>query len=533
MTLRNEGRAEPTLQASQERDAAFAMKLIRLPKVLPTCLIALAFPVSQTIAQTPAGGVQLNNTAQKLVESIHGQALWSHLLDFQRIADENPGPNGHGNRDTGTPGYKASVDYVARLLRGAGYRVTIQPYLYRNIEIGEDAQLTTPDKRYVFNQDWFVARLSAGGTISAPVQPASSSGSGGAPEEWKGFVPGHVALLQRGSCSYDVQVANACAAGAAAVILYNHDGAGCALEPAGPDDGSAFQVRLTRPATIPVIGMASFAVGAELRRQCEEGHPPVVRLDIPAVQKSGVDYNVIAESSFGDADHVVVVDAHLDSIYGAGILDNASGSSTILEVALQMARTPTRNRLRYIWFGGEEIGLLGSRYYTENLTAAERERIAFDVDVDVTATPNYDYLVADPAFAPNAQRFPPNVVPQSRVGNEFFADYFDSVGIPARAAWFGNEGTDSNSFSLIGIPNTGILTQQDCCKKPWEIEIWAGVLGNYEGKIPSFNGGCVDFPGRFCDNLDNNDPAVLEVASKASASAIFALANFQFARGSR
>ena len=508
------------------------MKLAQLPKVLLACLISIAFPVFQALAQTTAGVVQANDTAQKLVASIHGQALWSHLVDFQRIADENPGPNGHGNRDTGTPGYKASVDYVARLMREAGYHVTIQPYLYRNVEIGEQAHFTAPDKSYVFKQDWFVARLSAGGTISAPVQPASGSGRGDTPEEWKSFVPGRVALLRRGSCSYDLQVTNACAAGAAAVILYNHDGADFALEPAGPDDGSAFQVRLIRPATIPVVGMASFAVGAELRRQCEEGHAPLVRLDIPAEQKSGVDYNVIAESPFGDADHVVVVDAHLDSIYGAGILDNASGSSTILEVALQMAKTPTRNRLRYIWFGGEEIGLLGSRYYTENLSAAERQRIAFDVDVDVTATPNYDYLVADPAFAPNVQRFPPNVVPQSRVGNQFFADYFDTIGTPARAAWFGNEGTDSNSFSLIGIPNTGILTQQDCCKKPWEIEIWGGVPGNYEGKIPSFNGGCVDFPGRWCDNLDNNNPSVFEVASKASASAIFQLANFQFARAS-
>ena len=112
-----------------------------------------------------------------------------------------------------------------------------------------------------------------------------------------------------------------------------------------------------------------------------------VRLDLPAETRSGVDYNVIAESPFGDADHVLVVDAHLDSIFGAGILDNASGSATILEVALQMAETPTRNRLRYVWFGGEEIGLLGSRYYTENLSPTERAQVAFDIDVDVTATP--------------------------------------------------------------------------------------------------------------------------------------------------
>ena len=41
--------------------------------------------------------------------------------------------------------------------------------------------------------------------------------------------------------------------------------------------------------------------------------------------------NVIAESKGGDPNHVLVVDAHLDAIFGAGMLDNASGSATILE----------------------------------------------------------------------------------------------------------------------------------------------------------------------------------------------------------
>ena len=58
----------------------------------------------------------------------------------------------------GTPGYKASVDYVARLMREAGYRVTIQQYLYRKVEIGAQAQFAAADKSYVINQDWFVAR---------------------------------------------------------------------------------------------------------------------------------------------------------------------------------------------------------------------------------------------------------------------------------------------------------------------------------------------------------------------------------------
>ena len=71
-----------------------------------------------------------------------------------------------------------------------------------------------------------------------------------------------------------------------------------------------------------------------------------MQIDVKGHQKSGIDYNVIADSPYGDPKHVVVIDAHLDSIYGAGMLDNASGSTTILEIALDMAKTHTRNRLR-------------------------------------------------------------------------------------------------------------------------------------------------------------------------------------------
>jgi Predicted aminopeptidases len=58
-----------------------------------------------------------------------------------------------------------------------------------------------------------------------------------------------------------------------------------------------------------------------------------------------------------------VIDAHLDAIYGAGMLDNASGSATILDLARMMKNVNPTNELRFIWFGGEELGLLGSHYY--------------------------------------------------------------------------------------------------------------------------------------------------------------------------
>jgi hypothetical protein len=207
------------------------------------------------------------------------------------------------------------------------------------------------------------------------------------------------------------------------------------------------------------------------------------------------------------------------------MLDNASGSTSILETALAMASTPTKNRLRYIWFGGEELGLLGSQYYTTHLTTAELHRIIFDVDVDVTATPNFDIQIADPAYAFNVGQFPSNVVPQSKVGNDAIEDYFTAEGVVSQSAPFGNSGTDSNSFALVGVPDTGFLTEQDCCKGQAEVDIWGGYLGNYEGTVPGNDGGCADQPDKWCDNLSNNDPFVLGLVSKAVAHVTLELAN--------
>jgi len=458
---------------------------------------------------------RVNETPEKLLECIQPSSLWNHLAHFQKIADEHKGSDGHGYRDTGTPGYKASVDYVAKLMRQAGYHVTVQQYQYNASKVTGVPQFGTPDQSYTVTRDWLVAQLSGGGTLTASIQPAGGSGEGCFAGDFSTFVPGHIALLERGTCAYDAQVTNAEKAGAAAVILYSSGNA------------TPFPVRLTHPATIPVVSV-SYAVASELLRRYATENAPAVHLDIRMRPTSGIDYNLIAESPFGDRNHVVVVDAHLDSIFGAGMLDNASGSTTILEIALNMAKTRTHNQLRYIWFGGEELGLLGSAYYTTNLSSAERKRIAFDIDMDVTATPNFDIWIADPAFAYNVNQFPPNVVPQSKIGNKFFEDFFTSIGVVSQSSTFGNSGTDSNSFALIGIPDSGILTRQDCCKAQSEVDIWGGFLGNYEGTVPGSDGGCVDYPERWCDNLSNNDPFVFGLASKASAYVTLKMANHVF-----
>ncbi len=467
-------------------------------------------------------------TAPALVGCIAQDALWSHMVAFQQIADANPGPDGHASRNAGEPGYLASVNYVAGLMRAAGYRVTIQPYTMTYTGFSSTPllnELSPTPHTFTLGPDFVAPSTSGSGDVTAPIQPVggilipapaalNSSSSGCTSTSFTGFVAGRIALIQRGTCSFDQKIALAATAGASGVIVFNEGSTGRTT--ASSCGGLVNH-------GIPVACLASYAVGENLYTQAQQG-PITARLRIQTVVDPGrVDYNLIADSPHGDTNHVVVVDAHLCAIYGAGMLDNASGSSTILEIALKMAGTSTRNQLRFIWFGGEELGLLGSYHYTRTLPAAELGRIVFDIDADVTATPNYVYAIADPANSTGVSSFPANVVPASQVGNNYFASYFTAAGLPYQSR--SNDGTDSYEFAQVGVPNTGVLTGQDCCKTSTDVSKFGGYVGNYEGTVPGTDGGCVDRPFLWCDNLSNNDPVVLTTVSKAFASVVFNLAN--------
>src|SRR5690242_18001492 len=81
-------------------------------------------------ANTTACANRVNNTARKLVDCVNRDDLWTHMVKFQQIADANPGADGHPSRNSGEPGYKASADYVADVMRAAGYDVTLQEYKF-------------------------------------------------------------------------------------------------------------------------------------------------------------------------------------------------------------------------------------------------------------------------------------------------------------------------------------------------------------------------------------------------------------------
>jgi len=449
--------------------------------------------------------------------------MYEHLSAFQQIADSHG-----GNRVSGFPAFNESVDYVDGRLTAAGYEVTVQPF-----EFPFNADRTPPvfqqtaptATTYVDGTDFASMTYSGSGDVKADVTavdlvvpaPGAANGntSGCESADFAGFPAGTTALVQRGTCPFRQKADNAQAAGAGAVIVFNEGQPGRTAAVAGT---------LSTPGvTIPVVG-TTFAIGDDLRNNVTNGPTgSEARVRVDRVNETRTTYNVLAETPTGDPDNVIMVGAHLDSVpRGPGINDNGSGSAGILEIAEAIAArdiTP-RNKIRFAFWGAEEFGLLGSTHYVGQLSAAEKEKIALNLNFDMIGSPNYVRFVYDG----DNSKFP--VGPGSADGPQgsgeierVFHDYFAGVGLASSETPFSGR-SDYGPFIAQGIPAGGLFTGAEGVKTADEAAIYGGTAGvAYDA--------CYHLA---CDTIANVNRQGINEMADAAAHATLILAKRNFAK---
>ena len=130
------------------------------------CAVGLAvIPAAQADDETKCG--RTNNSVRKLLECVTLKGVLEHERALQSIADANG-----GTRASGTPGYDASVDYVERRLKKAGYVVTRQSFdVFMYEEVGPSAlEQTSPNAvTYVEGTDFAATPHSEPGDVTAAV----------------------------------------------------------------------------------------------------------------------------------------------------------------------------------------------------------------------------------------------------------------------------------------------------------------------------------------------------------------------------
>ena len=233
-------------------------------------------------------------------------------------------------------------------------------------------------------------------------------------------------------------------------------------------------------------------MGNELYQAYKAGANPTVNMTIDAQVRDRFFPQVLAETQGGSPNRVVVAGAHLDSVAaGPGINDDGSGTSAQLEIAKQIAAkklVPTQ-KIRFMWFGGEEEGLIGSNYYAEHLSQTEVNKIMVMLDTDMISSPNFARLVYDGngSVAGN-----PAGPPGSGEVERVFTDWWSSQGFASEQIPFDGR-SDYVGFTDRGIPAGGIFAGAEEPKTKQQVKLYGGVAG--EQLDPCYHA--------FCDRLSS------------------------------
>ncbi|KAJ3107607.1 hypothetical protein HDU97_003601 [Phlyctochytrium planicorne] len=421
-------------------------------------------------------------TTPILAETITDAGLETHLKAFEKIAADN-----HGSRSI-LNGYNDSAAYIIKQLKEkTNYEVKVQEFQYPHFENVSPPKLSIAglDRRLEVGKDYDTFPNSGSGSLKNGKIQAIQTGC--SLEDFATFQPGSVALISSSGCLYRTKISNAVKAQAAAVLFYTTAPyGGPPLGRVNPDAGKTPVIGLAHPLALDLLQLVASSVG---------GVPVRVDLETATHFRSVTTINVIADTPAGDPSKVIVAGSHLDSVpAGAGINDDGSGSSATLEVALKLYSTglskKLKNRVRFAWWSAEELGLLGSTHYVDDLAKnhpEELRKIVLNLNNDMIGSPNGVRFIYNGREAENATLRQPSGVIQS-----IFEDFFDLAKKPHDPTPFDGR-SDYGGFLKYGIPAGGLFTGAEGIKTVEQAKRFGGTPGiPYD---PCYH--------QSCDTLDN------------------------------
>ncbi|MDQ2870746.1 MAG: M20/M25/M40 family metallo-hydrolase [Acidobacteriota bacterium] len=329
---------------------------MRVPRVFVVAAVALSLVSG---VASPQAAVESEDRVDRIVGRVMARG-GAHAF-LQRLTDTI------GGRVTGSPESRATSDLLLRALRDAGF---------------EDAHF----EEYALVSRWQRGRA-AGSVVSPVTRPLAFASYGWAPGT-KGEVT--ASLVDLGAPPNDDSAVPADRVRGAAVIVEPYGvkeapgqvmraalarklaraGAAVMLIPSDKPHRmlytSAFGFYPGAP--LPVLSVAREDV-LFLRRLLAKG-PVRVTFDVgnTADTTPARERNVVADIRGTTPGEVVLVGAHLDSWdFGQGAQDDGVGVAAVLEAArvLKSLGIQPRRTIRFVFFSGEEQGLLGSRAYIE------------------------------------------------------------------------------------------------------------------------------------------------------------------------
>ncbi|WP_006244688.1 M28 family peptidase [Mycolicibacterium tusciae] len=449
-----------------------------------------------TSCSSPDSAGPSPDLAAELAGKVGADGMYSHLNELQRIADANG-----GNRANGTPGYDASVDYVAKFLEDKGFDVQTPEFEILERSGGGKPQLTIGGRNYSVDQASLLITTPRNGLSAVTLRPQKTAAGCRAADYGTASMKGAIAIVDDTGCSIVDKQNAAVDRGAVGLLVVSAPAPG-AGSPAGLFTPGYYQ-QLAVP-----VGVIGNDANAALRRTTA---PVKLVLDNKPVMKKA--RNVLAQTKSGDTNNVVMVGAHLDSsAVSPGINDDGSGVAAVLETAAALGASPQiKNAVRFALWGSEENSLQGATKYIRGLPRGALDEIALYLNVEMIGSPNAGYFTYD---GDQSGQLNPEIgldtIPEGSAGIErTLATYLNSAG--ARPADMPlTRYTDYSAFLTAGVPVGGVTAGASQRKTEVQARLWGGRAGlPYDPNYRTAR-----------DTVDNIDRNALSVMGAAAAFAV-------------
>ncbi len=268
-------------------------------------------------------------------------------------------------RTSGSPEEKKAADLLEETCRSWNVKAYQEPF-----EVG-----TASIEKAVFAFDGREIpckgyKLCGSGSVAAPflylpnTDPASLSAA-----------KGNVVLLDTGLTYWLYH--DLLDAGALGFITYDGD----VRYPDSDIDQKTLRPYVSKGRVVPCVN-----INAKDALALVEAQPKEVTIDIAQQESKTLSQNVIADLP-GRTDEWIVLSAHYDSTpLSHGAYDNMSGCIGLLGILEALkGKAPLRYGLRFVFCGSEEVGLLGSKAYTE-AHKEELDKVALNINLDMIGT---------------------------------------------------------------------------------------------------------------------------------------------------
>lgn len=390
--------------------------------------------------------------ASALARAIAGEAWTSEdaYATLRELCDR------FGHRFAGSRGEAAAAAFMADRFRAAGLQgVHLEPFGYLGWVRGSDRiDVLSPVAATIRG---LALPYCPAGTLEAELRSvgdgeAESYAAAGAGD---GALRGKIVLSAaetagragRPSSHRRDKYMRAVQAGAAA-FLYVNQNPGDMPVTGGLEGGGV------HPAPIPGLSLG-FETGAYLLRLLERG-PVRLRVGVeaafPAVESANVVAELPADPESPHGHEVVIAGGHLDSHdIAPGALDNGAGVVVIAEAARILAAV-VRDRgrglartVRFVLFGAEEIGLLGSyEYVARHRETLDRVRLMLNLDTTGRGAPGSESIVVSGI---------PDLVPWFRT---MWSEHGYRVEVHDRFT----SSSDHFPFAMAGVPSANVGTTE-------------------------------------------------------------------------